>query len=184
MDEKIRNELLKHGWTSQMLDYLEKQRAAGPGPVDRMFLDGAQKALGLAGYTALEFLSNHPGLSKIELAKKLNCGASALGLIMAVYEEALRERVVRQTAKDLLIRQILQDLSDGWSLAGKMSPIVALSSWSYEIGEYAREKKLHEYASAIVQHLAKHRPPPDGWKPLLMNDPLIDEAFELHWPAE
>jgi hypothetical protein len=183
MDEKTREEMLKHGWTPEMLDHIEKLRAAGPGPVDLMFLEGAKKALRLAGYGALEFIKSHPGLSTIELAKELNRGASALGLIMAIYEEALRAGTLRNAAKELLIRKIRQEFPEGWLSGGTVGAGVKLGSWDYEIGKYIQDPNTGQYATAIIRHLTIDDPPTDGWKPQAPKDPLIEELFDRYWPV-
>jgi hypothetical protein len=152
--------------------------------VDSMFLGQAQRALAAAGCTALEFLRANPGASTVQLAKLLNHGASALGLVMAVYDEALNQGAVRETAKDLLIREILAEFPEGWNSAGDVRPGVKVGGWRFELKKYGRDKKIGECASRIIRELTIDRPPAAGWKPKVGQDPLIDELFDLHWPNE
>lgn len=184
MYEKKRKLLESRGWPPDLLDKMENNRAAGPGPLELRFLDRAQAELRSVGCSALDFLAAHRGLATIALAKELNRGASAFGLLMVIYAEARRQGVVRETAKDLLIREILNKFPDGWSLVGKMSPPVKLSSWIYDLDRCIRDNRIEEYADAIIRDLTKDHPPPEGWKPQVMNDPVIDEVFDRFWPDE
>ncbi len=157
---------------------------SGLNEVDRSFLDRAHKALRQSGFGALEFIKANPGLSKIELAKLLNKGVSAIGLIMAIYEEAAKVGSVRATATDLLIRQIRDEFPNGWSIKGNVSAVVRLGSWDYEIEKYVPDPQIACYATKIVKHLALDSPPPEGWKPSLQQDVLIDDLFNIYWPIE
>lgn len=150
--------------------------------VDEMFLARARNALNDAGFSALEFLSTNPGLSKVELAKLLNRGASAIGLIMAIYEEAVQGDAVRETAKDLLLRQIRYEFPDGWSSAGNVHPAIKVGSWRRMIKSYVPDPQCGRFASDIIRHLAIDHPPPEGWKPESQEDPLIEELFDRYWP--
>jgi hypothetical protein len=160
-----------------------RERAPALAAVDATFLEAARKALAAAQCGAIEFLAANPGLSKIELAQRLNHGVSAIGLIMAIYEEAAQKGVVREVAKDLLVRRIRERYPDGWSTAGTVRASVKLGRWYSELCEYARDPQVEVYASQIIRHIAIHHPPPDGWKPELQNDPVIDELFNRFWPA-
>ena len=92
-----------------------RRRTLAMDAVDYMFLDRARDALAAAKCSALELLATSPGIPTIELTKQLatraNRGLSAIGLIMAIYEEAFQKGVVRDVAKDLLIRQIYRIVS-------------------------------------------------------------------------
>lgn len=152
--------------------------------VDRMFLDGAKKALAEVGQSALEFQAANPGLSKIQLAQHLNRDASALGLVMAIYEEAASTGQVREVAKDMLLRQVMYKFPQGWTSTDKVSAAVQLGSWDREIHKYVSDTRFGEFAWNIIRELAIDKPPPDGWKPNLPNDPRIDDLFDRHWPIE
>lgn len=152
--------------------------------VDNMFLSCAQNALREAGCSALEFLSANPGLSKLELAKLLNRGASAIGLTMAIYTEAVQKGVVRKTAQDMLLREIVAEFPDGWASTGNVHPAIKIGTWDRTIRSYVPHASMGKYAYDIIQHLAIDHPPPEGWKPELPNDPLIDELFDRYWPEQ
>ena len=152
--------------------------------VERMFLDRAKSALEDAGYSAFEFLVASPGLSMIELAKRLNRGASALGLIMATYQEACQKGVVREAARDLLVREILEEYPEGWTSEKKIGAGIKLGSWRFEVKKYVKDQTIGTYATEIVRHLSVDHPPPDGWKPDPQDDPLINELFDRYWPIE
>jgi hypothetical protein len=150
--------------------------------VDQMFLDKAQKALAEAGVGALQFLEANLGVHRIELAKRLNRGVSAVGLIMAIYEEAQQKNCVRKIAKDLLIREIWHEYPDGWSNSDTVSASVRLGSWDYDISKYVPEKVVADYADRMIRHLTVEHPPPASWKPEQQSDPLIDALFDRYWP--
>jgi hypothetical protein len=155
---------------------------AEPGPVDLRALDRANEALRQVGCSALEFLATHPGLSKYKLAKQLRTGA--WGLIIALYAEAVREGKVRQTAKDLLIREILNRYPDGWTSSDDVGPSVNLGVWRYEVKKGVRDAESWKHATAIFRQLTRDHPPPEGWKPQVQEDPLINELFDRYWPNE
>lgn len=181
MNDKDRKILESLGWTSEMLDTLQPTPATIA--IDRMFLEGAQNALAGAGYGALEFLAANPGMSKYEMAKRLNRGATAIGLIMAIYDEAAEKGIVRETAKELLIRQILNEFSDGWMSNGEPDAVSKLGGW-LAVSQYGRDPQISDYARSILRHLTIDHPPRDGWRPQPRNDPLIDEVFDRYWPVE
>ena len=151
---------------------------------DRALLSGAQRALAEAGCTALEFLAANPALSNIELAKQLNRGTTAIGLVMAIYDEAARRGIVRDTAKDMLIREICGAFPHGWPGLSLVSPLVKIGSWDSEVNRYGRDPRIDDYAGQIIRHLAIEHPPPRYWKPELKNDPLIDDLFDRYWPVD
>lgn len=115
---------------------------------------------------------------------RLNRGVSAIGLVMAIYEEASIKGVVRQTAKDLLIRKIHERFPEGWSSQGDVHPLVKIGRWDSEVSNYGHDSKIAHFASCIMRNLTIDHPPPEGWKPEPRNDPLIDELFDRYWPVE
>src|SRR5438128_1650026 len=102
MNNEIQKNLEAGGWTPELLEIAKGGLV--PNEVDRMFLHTAHKALAEAGCQPLEFLAANEGVSEIELAKRLNRGVSVIGLVIAIYEEAVRKGLLRATAKDLLMR--------------------------------------------------------------------------------
>jgi hypothetical protein len=182
MNVEKRKMLESLGWTAEMLDSLE--RTAHHESVDRMFEDRTEKALSAAGYSALNFLAANPRLSVVELAKRLNRGASAIGITKASYREAAGQGVVRDLAKNMLIREILFRFSDGWTSASNIHPLVTIGRWYSEIAEHAGEPRFGQYAEQIIRSLAIDNPPPEGWRPQYPSDPLIDELFRCHWPID
>ena len=160
-----------------MLDALK--RMPEHATVDAMFRDRTHKALSAAGYSALEALAANPRISIIELAKRINRGASAIGLTMAVYHEAIGKDAVRQIAKQLLIRELLEEFPTGWSVDGNVHPLIRVGTWHSEVANYTT---FGDYADRIVRHLAIDSPPQEGWMPEWPVDPLIDELFDRWWP--
>jgi len=162
-----------------------EQPTLNPATVDQMFLTKAQAALSAAGYAPIEFLLNSPGASKTDLAKTLGKGASAIGLVMAIFEEACREGVVRDVAKNLLVREIISRFPHGWSSSflDGIGPLAKLSGWRSEVKRYGQDPRFAAYALSIIRELALNHPPADGWRPEPKNDPIIDELFDRFWPA-
>jgi hypothetical protein len=151
--------------------------------VDEQFCDQAKKALAETGQTALEFLDLNPGLSLVELARRLNRGASAIGLLMAVYEEAVGKGLLREASKNILLRKILEKYPEGWCTADNVGPLVKIGLWAWEIGRYTDEPRFKTYATQIIRELIDH-PPPERWKPQSeRDDPMIDSLFDRFWPA-
>ena len=146
------------------------------------FVGRARDALNVIGLGALEFLASYPDLSILELTKLLasesNCGLSAMGLTMALYQEAAEKRTVRDLAKDLLTREIREEFSEGWSSQGTIRPVVRIGN----IINYLQEPGI-TYASRIIRDLAIDHPPKEGWKCEAQDDPVIAELFDRYWPT-
>ena len=160
------------------------ERTAAMGAVDQMFLDRAKNALRELGQSPLEFLSANPGVAQIELAKRLGRGTNALGLIHAIYEEAAQNGVVRDVAKDLLLRTIHTQFSEGWRTGGPVSAYVKLSSWHNHIKDFLSDPQAASAANQILFEVAIDRQPPELWLPKYPTDALIDTLFDRFWPAE
>jgi hypothetical protein len=160
------------------------KRTPATDAVDQMFLANARKALAAAGYGAIEFLAANPAVSETELAKRLNRGVTTLGLIMAIYDEAARTGVVRETAKDLLIRHICNEFPGGWSFQGDVRPVIRIASWDRNLDKCFRDSPIADYSARIVRHLGVDDPPPEGWIPKLSNDQVIDGLFDRYWPVD
>jgi hypothetical protein len=182
MDENERKTLESLGWTPELIESLKATAATEA--LDAAFLAWTKNALCAAGYSALEFLAANPRLPVAELARKLGPGASGMGLRMAVYEEAMRSGRLRQTAKDLLIRQICQAFPAGWSSTGNVHPSVKIGGWDYDIERYVRPPMFGDRAVQIKRDLTVDHPPPEGWFPDHPTDTLIDELFDRYWPRE
>lgn len=170
------------GYTPEILEALRPTREKEA--VAQSFLQKARNALTEKSYSALEFLAANPGISTIELAKRLNRGANVIGLLNAVYEEAIASDAVRETAKDLLIREILGAFPDGWSSGGEVASSIKIGGWSKTLLDFVNDPESFRRAAKIGIHLTKDHPPPEGWKPQPHNDPLIDELFDRYWPEE
>lgn len=182
MDEDEWHDLQAKGWTLEMLEDLKRKPEHEA--VDQQFLQNAKRALAEVGYGALEFIAANPGLSTVDLAKSLNRGANARGLVMAVYEEAIRCGVLRETAKDLFVRTIDAKFPEGWFYDEKISAHVKIGGWNHSLYDFVNDERVAKAAKKIMRHLAMDHPPPEGWKPEPQNDPLIDELFDRYWPSE
>src|SRR5258708_5465644 len=156
--------------------------------VDQTFFDDARIALEAAGYSALEYLAANPGVSDIELTKWLrkltNQPVCAMGLAMVIYDEAEKKGLLRESAKDQLLREILTAFPDGWFTGDEIGPLVKIGFWDSHVSNYTSDPRIVGYAMGIIRHLAVEHQPPKGWKPEPENDPLIDELFDRYWPVE
>ncbi|HVC98791.1 MAG TPA: hypothetical protein VND64_34320 [Pirellulales bacterium] len=152
--------------------------------VEDGFLQRTQKALADVGCSSLEFMAQNTGLSVLELARRLNRGASGFGMTIAIYREAQEKGVVRDTAKNLLIGEILVKFPHGWSSSGSVHPAVKIGSWHFDILNYVSNPRFAEYASRIDRELSINKQPPEGWKPAVQDDPLINDLFDRFWPAD
>jgi hypothetical protein len=177
MNQKYWKTLDSAGLPAEIVENLK--RAPRINEVDRAFCVSAERALVQAGYKALGFLASNPGASKVELAKRLK-DCNAVGLTMAIYEEAKREGTLRETAKELLVREISNTFPLGWESSSGMK----IWSWVNDIEKYVDNAADNGYAERIVKELAIDHPPASGWKPDLGHDSLIDDLFDRHWPIE
>lgn len=180
MDDQDWKLLESSGWPRDIVEILKKSPTIGP--VDYMLCDRTLKALAIAGYEPLEYLAANPFLSKTQLVETLGHGASGFGLAMAVYEEAASKGIVRDVAKNLLIRKLHEEFSAGWT--SKHNSTRNLGFWDSEVAKYGHDPRIEHYVEKIIRHLTVDHPPPEGWKPQWENDPLIDELFDCYWPVE
>lgn len=152
--------------------------------IEQSFFDGAVKALREEGVNALDFLAANPGASKFELAARLDRGTTARGLLMVIYSEAERAGVVRDVAKDMLIRTILDKFPHGWTSKEKVRPSVKLGGWDRLLSECVLDPRAGSYGFVILQDLAINDPPPEGWVPCYPVDERINRLFDKYWPIE
>jgi len=147
-----------------------------------MFAEGAKRALEQYGSTALELLETHSDFTLKQLAALVNHGITIRGLKAVIYEEAQKAGKVREVAKDLLYREILDEYPDGWYFDPKVGALVKLGFWYSTIRDFAPCYK--EESRAIIRELTIENPPPEGWFPEGPDDPLLEELFHKHWPRE
>lgn len=155
--------------------------------VERRFLTATEEALAETGCSALELLNSSSKSSVNELFDSLpsvSKWACSAGLKMAIYDEAVKKNVVRETARDLLFRDISREFPGGWLNGGKPDALSKLFGWYSDIESYVSKRDVAELAEQIIRHLTIDHPPSDGWKPESKNDPLINEIFDRYWPVE
>src|SRR5579871_2977538 len=142
------------------------ERQAAIDAVNRTFLDQTRSALITVNCTALEFLAANPGISLVNLAQLLARQSqrkpSVVGLVVAIYEEAARRKATRETAKDLLVREIQAEFPEGWLSKESVHPLVRIGSWDRHARNYGRDPTVREHAQRIIVDLAKDHPPPNG----------------------
>lgn len=182
----------KPGHSEAMAEITAKAEAILKSPFARqihsMVVNEARGALKAARCSALEFLAANPRVSNFELTKRLkertNMRVRTIGLMKVIYAEAERLGAIRETAKDLLLREIEHAFPDGWSSSGEVGPLIKIGGWEDPIREDVQNPVLAGFARDIVKHLAVEHQPPEGWKPQPQNDPLIDELFDRYWPVD
>ncbi|MCO5172514.1 MAG: hypothetical protein M9894_39960 [Planctomycetes bacterium] len=90
--------------------------------------------------------------------------------------------MIRELAKDILVRRVRENFPDGWDTeeAGLSRRAAALGDWTAEIlvhaGEHTRSS-LHAVSDAIKRSAGP------GWRPEGPDDPLVYAAFEEGWPS-
>jgi hypothetical protein len=156
-------------------------RSRASAAVDASFLEKATAVCRERGLTPVEILHAFPGESIVDIAKRVDSGVNAIGLVMAIYDEAVAIGKTRDVAKTLLIRTIHQQFPSGWNSSGTVRPAVRMSSWSYELKRYCKDQAAGRYAERIVRELTRDNPPPEGWLPTETNDPRINSLFDRHW---
>jgi hypothetical protein len=182
MDQTTRELLESLGWTPELLERAKPTEAMKA--FERSLCDKTRAALTDAGFDPLSFLASNPRASMVELAKRVNRGATALGLIVSIYEDAITLGIVRETAKDLLLREIMEQFPNGWFTDSAVCASVKLGRWSYHINAHVGDTTCGQYASGIVSAITIDEPPPEGWKPELPSDPFIDDVFDRIWPID
>ena len=150
--------------------------------VERMFYEGAKRALEQYGSTALELLETQSDFTLKQLAALVNHGITIRGLKAVIYEEAQKAGKVREVAKDLLYREILHEYPNGWYFDPNVAAFVKLGFWDSDIERLVPD--YAENAAAIIRELTIENPPPEGWFPQGPDDPLLEELFDKHWPRE
>lgn len=148
--------------------------------VDRHFREVAQNAFDRLGLSALEFLYRHPAVSLLELAKRLNRGASAIGLSMVIYQEAERAGRTREIAVELLYREILAEFPDGWYTDPRVHAGAKLLMWHSAAADYTATSA--PYSLAVLRDLTMENAPSEGWKPTSVSDERLQHAFDRCWP--
>jgi hypothetical protein len=186
MDEKEIRILESAGWPAHILEIVKT--APQIGAVDQMFADRAYSALSAAESDPLTYLAANPQVSLIELssrlARQVSQRVSAIGLIMAIYNEAAKKGVLRAIAKDLLIREIHAEFPHGWSSGGTVSPLVKIGMWDSQVSKFGHDPRVDRYALQIIRELTIDHPPCEGWTPKPERDPLIEAIFDRYWPVD
>ena len=143
-------------------------------------LSVAVAALKKKGVSALEYLYSNPNLSQLQLANQLE--ATLAGLRIAFFREAVSKGLVRQIAKELLFRKIVEEYPEGWTSFDEIGPIVNLVSWVTTFKLSVNTSREVDAANRIYTDIARDTLPPEGWKPESADDPFLVELFDRNWP--
>jgi hypothetical protein len=134
------------------------------------------------GYASLsELLADVPGEPYADVAKRLGDVAPIQVLAVQLREAKLTGRV-RDAAKDSLVRNLVEQLPNGWGIGDNSDwqSVRALSSWSSELAVTGGCEELKPRLLAIARAL-RALPPPSGWIPSSPNDSIIERVFDAEW---
>lgn len=138
------------------------------------------KAIGFQDMTAL--LADMPAQPNTQVAARLG-DVAPIQVISLQFREAKLTGRVQGAASDNLIRNLVEELPNGWGVGDKANwqAVLALSNWSSELKVTGRFVELSQKLGAISDAIRK-LPPPNGWLPKSTEDPILDSVFRKYWP--
>jgi len=125
------------------------------------------------GYDSLTAFANaRPTASLVALAEELGkedvAGVQVLSGLLA---EAERRKQVTRLVRDILVRELIECLPDGWPAvlddANRFKVAKAFGSWLADTPETHKER-ARQLRTALLAS-----PPPPGWRPLGPDDELL-----------
>jgi hypothetical protein len=137
-----------------------------------------------AGYRdVLEFMKDNPGKPYKTLAKMLGPDVAPIQLSSVFLRTALAAGKFREAAYDSLIRELTDQLREGWGGGPNpdFPPARAWSAWITSLTVEAGVPSIEPVAMSVWEELKKD-PPPLGWKPGNDADEVIRRAFDVGWP--
>lgn len=131
--------------------------------------------------TLREFLAQFPAEPYLKLTVRLGKDIAALQLIWLQFQEAQQQGMIREAAKDCLVREIAGQLPRGWGKGVRVDYHTAgvYANWLTELTRLQPDARL--VADAVWRALNDLKPP-QGWLPMGPDDPLIVAAFAKGWP--
>ncbi len=144
-----------------------------------------QNYLRAEGLSSLsELLASHPNRTYSEIASLVG-KVAPIQLIAIQFQEAKKTGRTQDAVKDCLVRNLNEQLPKGWGVGEKAEwkSVLALSSWSSEVKVTGDCDYLDATLFAIVKSL-RALPPPTGWTPLGINDPIIGTIFDSCWQSK
>lgn len=143
------------------------------------------------GYaSASEFAAAFPRTSLVALAATLGTNdVAAVQLERLLYEEAIERGTVERFARDLLVREIHDNLPEGWrrdwgpdipgdTTTARWRRSTAATGWATAVGS---RPEYDAAADRVMFALRDKAPFPDGWLPADADDPLLVAFFREHW---
>ncbi|WP_164012066.1 NUDIX hydrolase [Pyxidicoccus trucidator] len=125
------------------------------------------------GHDSLSAFANaHPTVSLIALAEELGeDDVNAVQVFSGLVAEAERSHQVTRLVRGQLVRELSENLPDGWPAvlddANRFAVAMALSSW------LSFTPETHEERARKVMAVLLATPPPPGWRPLGPDDELL-----------
>jgi hypothetical protein len=125
------------------------------------------------GYDSLTaFAEARPTVPLYLLADELGeDDVAAVQVFSGLLAEAEQRRQVTRLVRDVLVRELSEDFSDGWPAVmadeTRMDVAIALGRWSAYAPE-THEERVRRAGAALLA-----MPPPPGWRPLGPDDELL-----------
>lgn len=146
-------------------------------------VDAIPQAIHAAGYQNLSDLLEHmPACSYVELVRLIGVPAVPIQLIAIQFKEAKHTGTVRRAAMDNLVRNIVEELPNGWGIGAeaKSKQAMALAGWSTELRVTGGCREKKPQTDQIIKAF-RMTPPPSGWIPTGPDDPYIQAIFDEYW---
>ena len=137
------------------------------------------------GYVILtQFARMHEAASWSELSELLGGGFAPVQLQWVLEEEIKDQRDYDYFVRTALVRQILEDLPDGWRATAGRDYRFTDSTWATIIGGHTGAP--HTWLK-VARRLESRTDLPAEWLPSGVDDPVIVSAFEgvqFEWRAD
>jgi hypothetical protein len=131
--------------------------------------------------TVTAYADAQPTVSLLALAKQLTQerDIAALQIELVLLDEADSAGMVERCARDLLVRNLHEELPEGWHTQWnddtQYRRAGVFSSWYATLGS-RYEPAVDSIFAAFVA-----APIPEGWLPDGPDDPILVEIFQKHW---
>jgi hypothetical protein len=136
------------------------------------------------GYETInDFLRHFPAEPYVDVANRIAPWVAAMQLSRLQMQEAKHQGTIRGAAMDSIARNLNWRLPAGWAIDDK-SVSEAAGAFANTSTSVVIDGQSAEFKSRIreIYQALKALQPPNGWRPIGANDPLIQEAFERGWP--
>ncbi|RKH29642.1 NUDIX hydrolase [Corallococcus praedator] len=125
------------------------------------------------GYDSLtSFAEARPAVSWVALAEELGKDdVAGVQILKGLFAEAERRKQVMRFVRDILVRELAEELPNGWPAvvddSNRFDVAMPLGCWSAHAPETHKER-VRQAGDTLLAH-----PPPPGWRPLSPDDELL-----------